>query len=414
MTPLYRGLFLVIALAVSAAATPAPVVTATTDRVARDLPFRREVLLPPANVPGTWVQIAADSVLARRCAEGFTDIRLTGEDGTVLPLLVLPPRRQDDARRVVSRHEIRWESDGDETPVATVDLGPSGGVRRLIDLPPALRNWMRVRMQTRVPGQDWRGFAPRRPLVAGHSMMVVENLLQLPESAQHVRLFHAAGEPPPLADSLAVVELRPRDVAPRRVAFRAEPPRFSGNKAVLACTVSEPNVHVSGLQLSSELGPYASHVTVYARDNRRAWRRVSMDLLPRGVELTFSPIEAGELRIEVSGVDPPEAPFHVVAVQTHDTRFVFPHPGPGRYWLLYGDHWRAPRAGPAEARFLAAPTVSSAALGPEAGNPIYEKPGLGLRWLQRRPGVVTVVMLALLAVVVWVAVTPARRRDERG
>jgi hypothetical protein len=75
-----------------AAASLAPAAQSQPATVVRDLPHRREVLVPSAT-PGDWLVVTADSLLMVRCAEDFSDVRLVDEFDHVRSLPSLPPRR---------------------------------------------------------------------------------------------------------------------------------------------------------------------------------------------------------------------------------------------------------------------------------------------------------------------------------
>jgi len=405
-----RGAMLaVVALAVLAAAgydRAAPVRAAggRPAPVVRDLPFRREVLLPPA-AAGAWVVITADTLLSARCAADFADVRLVDAAGGVRPLLALPPRRYDEALVLVTAHVLRWRTRDDGTGECDLDLGDLAGGEFLLRAPD----------QAGLPWRDWRCSSDRqqwRPLdglfgrpVPGRPEIELPLLpLDADRPSRYLRLVRPRLPAVDRPETLRVYRRERHEAPLSPVARRGAEATISGGRLVQTFTFPGGAATVAAIRFDRPLGDIHQKLTLEVRADGYGWRSLSLTRDPDPQLLRCEPTRTAALRLSATGVDPAEPPFAVTDVLAVRQRWAFPQPGAGRFWLFYGDRWRTPRAGYAESDFALASLRLPAELGPEDGNPDFAPPGPGLAWLQRHPAVLTAAMLAILGTVVALAV----------
>ncbi len=393
------GLTLVVGVAAAATAGAS---------IVRDLPLRREVLLP-APAPGAWVVVTADSLLGERCAGDFADVRFADETGAVLPVVALPPRLHDETAEPLPARALAWREEPDGQRACTVDLGGPAGAG-LACLAPAEgeapwqvvecsadgAQWHDVSHVARIPGEFLPGAGSRLRRLA------------VDPACRHLRLRILAPAAQAAPDSLRLRRLARREAPVAPVAFRTIVGEAGPGRREWTLELPGVPPFVTGLRLDRDLREVRQDLTLEARVDRFGWRRLelSRDEDPR--RLRWEPVRTSAVRLTAAGVDPGEAPLAVVGVVAARQRWALPHPGSGRLWLLYGDRWRAPRAGLPEGDFTLARARQETPLGPEEENPQYVPTGFGLAWLQRHPAALTGAMLAVLVLVTLLAL--GRRR----
>ncbi len=394
-----------VGLATAARPQPAPVV--------RDLPYRREVLLPPA-APGAWVVVSADTLLMSRCAGDFADVRLVDEADSVLTLLSLPPRRFDVIPLLLGEHVLPWAERADGSLGCELDLGgPGGGDIALLPPPAATHDaWSWQCSPDRVRWGSPASF-PHRP-VPGQGPHEPPLLpVDLTPGCRFLRLERPREPAPSAPETLRVYRRERREVALLPVAFSDGGSSFTGGRLVQTLALTGPPSAIAGLRFDRPLREIHQELQLEAQLPRFGWRHLSLTREADPRLLRCDPVTTSALRLSAAGVDPDEPPFVVREALAVRQRWAFPHPGGRRVWLLYGDRWRTPRAGYAELGFALAPARLEASLGPEDRNPRFAPTGFGLAWLQRRPAVLTLVMLGILGLVAALAVGGRRRGTDR-
>ncbi len=418
------------AAAVLAAAAPPPVRAAVSEDV-RSLPLRRAVRTPAGAATGTaWITVAEDSSLASACRPDFADLRLVNGDGESVPFAVLPPMRRDLLLEPVGVFPLRWSAASDGLYEAAVDLGPAA--------PESLRVTLAVDRGSRVfefrggvsPGGlaslTWRpsapagprpgrpgARAPRAPVIPAGEGKVFR--YDLESGGRVLQLQFRSASIRDLPDSVRVEARRSRRVFTETAAFRIASSGFDGRLWRAVLELEGPPRAVAAVLWAPEETASRRPVQVEARRPDGGWRFVAdgtetgrvEDFTP-GLEgrtgLAFDPVRTTAIRITVTGTDPPNAPLAPDRVVVVPERWaVPPEEAAGELWVAFGDRYLGAQDWYLEEDAARAPRYLAAALGPAEPSPWYSPPGFGLDWLRRRPAALTVLMVAVLAVVALVA-----------
>ena len=111
------------------------------------------------------------------------------------------------------------------------------------------------------------------------------------------------------------------------------------------------------------------------------------------------PILARTLRLSYDLADPPNAPFTVMAVEAVPAALAIPPTVRPPLWLVYGDFAVPAPPGLPRDDLRAVRRLAPLALGAPQANPWFAEKVLGTTWLRRRPAVLTVAMVVVLAIV---------------
>ncbi len=382
---------------------------AEVSRDVRALPFRRPILLPdPAASTGGWPAVAEDSILAGASGPGFADVRVVNEAGESVPFATLTPRRDDFRLDPVAAAPLGGARSG-ESFARILDLGADPPARVVVELPP----WAYLALVQSARGPDperaeWRPDAtgpfpePAGAAAPGAGRTVVER----PDRYLKLTVEPRGGAAP--RDTLRAYALVEREVPREEVRFRVRSRGFDGRRWRAVLELTGPARAVTAVRFTRPESLTRPPIAVESRIRGGGWRPVAGRLpadepgpVARGEvqnEIAFDPVRTDAIRITVSGADPPNPPITVTGVAAIPVRWTFPPPRPGaRLWLAYGDRFLGPRDWYLEDAAERAPRYLPAALGPPEANPLHAPPGFGLDWLRRRPGILTGLMIALLA-----------------
>jgi hypothetical protein len=396
--------------------------SAAVSRDVETLRWRRPVLIPE-NAASGWYAISEDSMIAAASGPAFSDLRVIDAGGQARALDAEPLVRRRTAFLPWREWPVSWtENDNGEREIV-LDLGPAPPSGLSVEL-----TGSSGALPFRITGRDsldesWHllsladnagpEYAPMKPVELSYRV-------DLGEVRRYLRLVQDRGGPAPSAGD-RVRLLRREERWPARIApgFHTADEGFrgmNGNEWTITIELTGPARAITSLDLERPVGNGTGEpIRVEARLPKGGWRWVTMERKPgseRGQadSLVIEPTRTEALRLTVAGADPPNTPFNVTGVHAVSQRWLFQVESPGPLWLAYGDPYLTVPAPPATSVAFEG-EARSVALGPPEPNPFYREPGFGLEWLKRRPGVLGVVMVALLGLVAWLAM--ARRQGAK-
>jgi hypothetical protein len=396
-------------------ATVAAVSTGSVSHDIQLLPQRREVR--PATAGARWVVVNEDSALAAGAALDLADVRFMNDAGEALPAASIPPRLSDERSRFIAVVPVTWKETPGPNWVGLADLGasPDGAVAVTFDE----RTGAALRMDTgpdtlawrplpQVGADRWDRPPPREPYAPGRMEPSPATVRQRYGRAdRHLRLTVGAYGGA-LPESLRVerwsVNAVPRDA----VAFRVVGEGYRGRTWEATVEIAGPERALAALIVERRGPRVPLDVTLDLRVRRGGWSRAiltrALGISSRLDTLLIEPGRTTALRVQVANADPPNPPFTILGVEAAPQRWCVAPGDSGRLWIAYGDPYLEPKTWLSEDPTREDPGPVAATLGPEEPNPFHTPVGFGLEWLQRKPAVLTVAMvivLAAVAIVIW-------------
>jgi hypothetical protein len=145
-------------------------------------------------------------------------------------------------------------------------------------------------------------------------------------------------------------------------------------------------------------------MTIETKMSTDLWRVASppSNVRSGSTTLLFEPDRARLIRLSVEGADPPNVPVEILRVWCTPQRFALLAPESGdALELAYGDPFLASPPWAPPPQFDLVNEFQHARLGPPEPNPHYHRPSAGLKSLRRHPEILTIAMVALLALLGW-------------
>jgi hypothetical protein len=416
-----------VAPGLAALVVPAPVAWAAVSADIQHLPFRRSVTL--VGERRARAVIDEDSVLAAGAAPDFADVRLMNAAGEAIALAREPLRRMDEQFRDWRNVPIRWQEEERGPRRLVIDLGPDAPPELILAFEGPVANHAIV-VEGSADSVEWSTLTQRYDLAMPppKSQRLNTQRIALAETRRWLRVrqdppFHA-----PTVDDRLDLMLRLERSTPRAaVGYRAESgfDRAAGYRWEARLELTGParaltRLDVSGAEaVRNQLG-----FELQARLPKGGWQYVALDRAPEwngGADdsLVFAPIRTTALRLVVTGGDAPNAPVVLRSLWATPERWSFETGTESAWWLAWGDPYLAPAGGTGAMGGMGPPATSLAGddpdgvaptrLGAVEANPFHKEPGFGLEWLRRRPIVLSVAMVAILALVAWLARRPGGR-----
>lgn len=412
-----RAGFLYASLLAALAAGTGDAAQAAVSEDVKLLPHRRAIL--GAGSAAGWCEFREDSLLAAGASPDFRDLRVADATGEAIPFVLVPPRLHDS---VLRRVDVPLDASGN--PVAPLASAWSGDLSVGDTEPGSLRLtvsndedlgewWIEVSQDgvTWTRAHPYRVREPRRP-DAPHDRV----LWAMAEQFRRVRFvtpgpadLAARGAEPAIH---RVVEIpAPTESVP----FTRVSSGFTGSTWRARYTLEGPSRALCGLTVRTDPAGLRLPERIEVVDERGVPRPVALsftrvDSVTQRV--AWSPVRGGEIVVMVPRSDPPNEPIEVTAIACAPARFRFQATG-AALWAHYGDPYVSASAAAVEPEREEEEEARpvALALGPEEANPLHEPPGFGLRWLARRPNLLTAAMVATLAILLLVAwrTRPARR-----
>lgn len=388
------------------------------------LPWRRAVEAPPVP-PGAWLEIWDDEVLSAGTQADFADIRFIDATGVAQPFTRHDPVLSDAwdvplPQRVVTR---------DRRTVVVADLAGHAS-RGLVLRAQGFEAGAQFPVEASDDSLTWRSMGTYG--IGPQPQSGVDTIELGTFDARWVRVEWPAAGPPGVtvavrpdgspAPALAGQHLewrtrRERKTAREPVRFRVGTTRFDGRTWVAELEVEGAPMALCRLVVTPRAALAQHAVRVEGRLEAGGWRQLGMSnvetvpqpngaLQPAGIE--WDPFRTSALRIHVENADAPNPPVAIDSLLRTPIRFGLPAPA-GECWIVYGDaHVLAAQsavdfARTADTRFV------RAQLGIAEPNPFHRPPGFGLAWLQRRPAVLAVLLVLVLAAVAIIVLRPSKR-----
>ncbi len=359
----------------------------------RQLPWRREVILPAAAAAEAWCLVELDSLLSAVTAGDLARLRLVDDAGEPIPAVVLAARWPELHAVALPLDTLAWRQVADEprTFTATVALPPGrylraswrgDGVADVSANAEVAPTWQWGEIDRATPSVTW--------VAPGDSL----------------RLTVTTSRSAPPALSLDRLTLRQDRL--RRVPFVARDGVFRGTdfEQVVDLPAGPHPVVAVTLAYRAEAQEVPAHVDVRTPDGR--WERLDATAREGVLEATGDLLPAQKLRLGAAAADPPNPPFTVTGVEVLPPAFAFAADVRRPVWLVYGEHPVPAPPGLPRDRLERVAELSPVGLGAPEPNPWFTERFLGSTWLRRRPLAVTAAMVVVLGAVAWL-VLPDRR-----
>ena len=415
-------------------ACPAPVLAAVSADI-QHLPFRRSVTLVADARPARAI-IEEDSILAAGAALDFADVRLMNEQGEGLALVREPLRRMDEIFTDWRSVPLRWREESNDARWMVIDLGDNAPRELILAFQGPVGNHA-ITVEGSADSSDWSTLTQRYDInmPPPKDYRFNSQRIALAETRRWLRIRQDSPFNAPSVDDRLDLMLRLERSTPRvSVGYRAETgyarSRGASWEAILRLTGPPRAITridlVAADEVRSQLG-----FQVEARLPEGGWQYVTIDKLPDWIggsrdSILFQPIRTSEIRLLVTGGDAPNAPIELHALWATPERWTFAANAASAWWLAWGDPFlaaggigdgntvpaRPPSGSAVDQPGSPEATLSSqfapTRLGPPEPNPFHREPGFGLEWLRRRPVVLSVAMVLILALVALVARRPSR------
>jgi len=359
----------------------------------RQLPWRREVILPPAAPAGAWFIVELDSLLSAVTAGDLARLRLVDDAGEPIATVPLAGRWPEYQAVALPADSLAWRPDPADARVLTAGVAlppgrylraawPAEAVRDVAADAPTAPTWRWGDVERPGPSATWD--AP------GDTIVLVVTTVR--------------GATP----ALRLDRLLLREERLRRAPFAARDGVFRGTdyEQVVDLPAGPHPVVAVTLAFRAEARAAAAVLDLRTTDGR--WERVATTARDSVLELSGGLVTAAKLRLGAAAADPPNPPFVVRAVAVLPPALTFAPGSRGPVWLVYGDHPVAAPPGLPRERLERVAQLVPLALGAPAENPWFRERFLGTTWLRRRPFVVTAAMIVVLAAVAWLVVSDRR------
>ncbi len=377
------------------------VAQAAVPEAVRQLPWRREVRMPAPPPADTWYVVEMDSQLATVTHGDLGALRLVDDAGEPVPAVMLAPRWPEMWAAPVSLDSVAWTADGDDGTrlAAEVDLPPGDYLR--VFWPPDTIHDVVVDDAERMP--DW---------LLQDAAETRAHAIWQPASARVRLVVHAARATS--APDLFLERLTLRADRLRTVPFVARPGVFRGTTYEQVIDLPAGPHAVLSARVQRRADTTQEPVPVDLQRPSGGWERsaaaardTSQSLLVLG--FTAQPILARTVRLSYDLADPPNAPFTVEAIEVVPAALAIPPSVRPPVWLVYGEFAVPAPPGLARDELRDIRCLQPLALGAPEPNPWFEERVLGTTWLRRRPAVLTVAMVVVLAIVAAVVLTERGR-----
>lgn len=425
-----------LAASILFAACPAPARSAVSADI-QHLPFRRSVTLVDAARPARAI-IEEDSILAAGAATDFADVRLMNEQGEALALVREPLRRMDEIFTDWRTVPLRWREESNNARWMVIDLGDNAPRELILAFQGPVGNHP-ITVEGSADSSDWSTLTQRYDInmPPPKDNRFNTQRIALAETRRWLRIRQDSPFNAPSVDDRLDLMLRLERSTPRvSVGYRAETgyarSRGASWEAILRLTGPPRAITridlVAADEVRSQLG-----FQVEARLPEGGWQYVTLDKLPDWTggsrdSILFQPIRTSEIRLLATGGDAPNAPIELHSLWATPERWTFAanSASASAWWLAWGDPFLATAEQGSGNTVPARPASGSAVdqpgnpestfaiqfaptrLGPPEPNPFHREPGFGLEWLRRRPVVLSVAMVLILALVALVARRPSR------
>ncbi len=400
----------------------------------RGMPWRREVIVPriaPGDTADTWYLIEADSLLAAVTDGDLAKVRLVDTDGEPVPTSYLEPTWPELRSVPVATAALTWQpSPGTPGLFSTVVALPAG------DHVAVAWDANDVR-DVHLSGRAVRPARPGHPLDPFGALWTDEELPRpWPAGGQRVWTYREAdtttailsvrvpdGHAPP---AVVIRRLRERTERLRAVSFAPPEVTYQGTRFTASVLLANGPRAVARLVVERAPNARSGLVAVELRGPDGTWRRVAAD---RGTDVRPEvaaakaraetllvrpqPRLATAVRLSYAHAEPPNPPFTLREISEVPPALAFAPGARTQVWLAYGAFAAVGAPGIAPAMLRTTARLVPVVLGPATANPWFRERTLGATWLQRRPAVLTVAMVAILAVVALLLVKPAPREPRR-
>jgi hypothetical protein len=367
----------------------------------RQLAYRREVRLPTATPPaGTWYVVEMDSLLAAVTGGDLGALRLVDDAGEPVAAVVLEPHWPELATEPLEVTGLVWTPAEDDHAHRSAEFDlPPGDYLRVV-WPPDTVYDVAVADAERMPDWHLQDAADTRSRAVWRA----------DSTTVRVTVVVAASVTTP---DVRFERLTLRADRVRRVPFTASPGTFRGTtyEQVIGLPAGPHAILSAVVRRRTDATQYP--VMVDLQRPGAGWERsaaAARDSAQSLAALGFEaqPILARAVRLSYDLADPPNAPFTVVAIEAVPAALAIPPTVRRPLWLVYGDYAvpappGLPREDLRDVRHLA-----PLALGAPQANPWFAEKVLGTTWLRRRPAVLTVAMVVVLAIVAAVVLTERR------
>jgi hypothetical protein len=384
------------------------------------LPWRRSVTL--IGERRARAVIDEDSVLAAGAAPEFTDLRLMNATGEAIALTKEPLRRVDEQFRDWRNVPLRWQEEANGPRRVVIDLGPDPPTELILAFEGPVANHS-VSVEGSADSLEWTTMTQRYDLAMPppKNNRLNSQRIALAETRRWLRVRQDAPYNAPTVDDRLDLMLRLERSTPRTaVGYRAASgfDRAQAYRWEATLTLGGPARALTRLDVvGAEAVRNQLGFELHARLPKGGWQYVMIDRMPEwrggGADsLVFAPIRTTALRLVVTGGDAPNAPVTLGSLWATPERWTFDTGSADAWWLAWGDPFLPPvtsTAMPSAPYGLAGTDpdlVSTTRLGAVEPNPFHREPGFGLEWLRRRSIVLSVVMVAILALVAWLARRP--------
>jgi len=421
------GVLVVVAML---AVLPADPAGAAVSADIQHLPFRRPVSL--VGERRARAVINEDSLLAAGAAPEFVDLRLMNAEGEAIALVREPLRRMDEQYREWRHVPIRWQEEPNGPRRMVIDLGPDAPSELILAFEGPVANHG-ITVEGSADSVEWSTLTQRYDLMMPppKNDRLNNQRIALAETRRWLRVRQETPYNAPTVDDRLDLMLRLERSTPREAvgygttsAFdRATGYRWEASLELTGPARALTRLDITGAEaVRNQLG-----FELQARLPKGGWQYVALDRVPEwkvGGEdsLLFAPIRTTALRLIVTGGDAPNAPIILHSLWATPERWTFDTGSGDAWWLAWGDPFLAPvgaTGGVGGMGGVSMPvtglagydpaTVSPTRLGAPETNPFHREPGFGLEWLRRRPIVLSVVMVAILTLVAWLARRPKDR-----
>jgi hypothetical protein len=371
---------------------------AAVPEAVRQLPWRREVRIPVTALPAdAWYVVEMDSLLAAVTHGDLGALRLVDDAGEPVPAVVLEPRWPELVAEPLDLAGVTWKASSDDPTnlSAEIDLPPGDYLRVTwssdavhdvnVDDAERMPDWLLQEVNETRARAIWQPSTPRARLTVRAASAT---------ATPDVRLERLALR----ADRVRAVPFVPRAGTFRGTIYEQVVDLPAGPHAVLTARVhrrADAAQYPVTVDLQRQGGGWERSAAA-ARDS-------SQDLVVLG--FATQPILARTLRLSYDLADPPNAPFTVAAIEAVPAALAIPPTVRPPLWLVYGEFPVPSPPGLARDDLRAVRRLVPLVLGAPQASPWFAERFLGTTWLKRRPAVLTLAMVVVLAIVAAVVLT---------
>jgi len=359
-----------------------------------------------------WYLVELDSLVMSMTGGDTGALRLVDSAGEPVPTVILDRRYPEYFVEPVDANRLRWAAvEGKDDTFQAALKYPDDGLL-VVDCAHELVGGLTLYRQTR-----GKGFDPIPAERPGHSTEILDGpasgmrrwVWRTPRGVVRLRVDEAKTGIPPTVTIARLVERPDRR---RSVEFTTES-SFRGNVFQQDIVLTGGPHAIVRIHLRRRADAGNVPVRLSYRESGGGWLPARP---PRGpgaykdiIDLGTGPVLAEALRLTFQPADPPNPPFEVVVVEEIPVSLAFPGPVAWPLWLVYDRHAVPSPPGPGRSRISQVRRFWPVQLGAPEPNPWFLEPALSPGWLQRRPFVLTLAMVAVLAVVALLVITDRRK-----